>query len=145
MVSKMMEPYPKIVMVWVGPKCLIDIRSPEYLEIVLNSDKCLDRAEFYSFPYKTGLLVSGGDLWKRHRKLLNPAFSTSKLNAFLPIINDKARKLTDVLDNYVDKDPFNVARLLSALTLESLLRTSFGLEREFINNPFDKIFAIVKA
>lgn len=140
----MVAHFPDIVHGWVGPFVLIDLRHPEYIKKVLNSDKCLDRADFYSFPYKTGLLISGGELWKRHRKLLNPAFSTNKLNAFLPTVNEKARKLTDVLGGYVDKDAFNVVRLLSALTLESLLSTSFGLERDFINNPFDRIFAIAK-
>lgn len=140
----MVAHFPDIVHGWVGPFVLIDLRHPEYIKKVLNSDKCLDRADFYSFPYKTGLLISGGELWKRHRKLLNPAFNTNKLNAFLPTVNEKARKLTEVLRGYVDKDAFNVVRLLSALTLESLLSTSFGLERDFINNPFDRIFAIAK-
>lgn len=62
----------------------------------------------------------------------------------MPIINSKARKLSDVLSDYAGKDSFNIVRLLSALTLESLLQTSFGLEKDFINNPFDRFFAIVK-
>lgn len=84
------------------------------------------------------------DLWRRHRKLLNPAFSATKLNKFFPIVNLKARKLSNKLDEFVDQDPFNVFRLLSALTLESLLMTSFGLDRNFIDNPHDEIFTIVK-
>lgn len=143
-VEKMVAPFPNLSKGWVGPFCLIDIRNPEYLKKVLNSDKCIDRAAFYSFPYETGLLVSGGGLWRRHRKILNPAFSNNKLNKFLPIVNEKTRRLTDVLDGYVGKNEFNIVRLLSALTLESLLRTSFGLEKDFINNPYDRFFAVVK-
>ena len=143
-VDRMIKSNPDISLGWVGPICIIDVRNPEYLKIVLNSEKCIDRAVFYSFPYKTGLLFSGGDLWRRHRKILNPAFSTNKLNKFLPIINEKARKLIDVLDFFVTRDAFNVVRLLSALTLESLLKTSFRLEMDFINNPYDQFFDIVK-
>jgi len=83
-------------------------------------------------------------LWKRHRKILNPAFSTYKLNKFMPIVNEKARKLTDVLSVYQGQKEFNIIRLLSALTLENLLLSSFGLEKDFINNPYDNFFAIVK-
>lgn len=144
MVDKMIAHFPDICMGWVGPFCIIDVRNPDYIKKLLYSDKCIDRAAFYFFPYKTGLLISGGDLWKRHRKLLNPAFSTNRLNAFLPIVNEKARKLTQVLSGHASNDAFNVIRLLSALTLESLLQTSFGLEKDYINNPFDKIFAITK-
>lgn len=142
--EKIIAQYPNISKGWLGPFLLIDIRSPEYVKKVLNSDKCIDRADFYSFPYKTGLLMSGGALWRKNRKILNPSFSTNKLNKFMPIVNSKARKLTAVLHNYVDKDAFNVVRLLAALTLESLLRTSFGLEKDFINNPYDRFFTIVK-
>lgn len=144
MIETIIAPFPHISKGWLGPFCLIDIRNPEYVKKVLNSDKCIDRASFYSFPYKTGLLFSGGDLWKRHRKLLNPAFSTNKLNKFMPTVNQKARKLTDALDGFVGRDEFNVVRLLSALTIESLLRTSFGISRDFINNPYDRFFTIVK-
>jgi len=85
--------------------------------------------------------MSGGELWRRHRKIINPTFSTVKLNAFLPIINEKARKVTKVLEkSYLEKEEFNIVRLLSATTLENLLKSSFGLEKDFINNPGDKIF-----
>lgn len=144
-VEKIIAPFPDINKAWLGPFCIIDIRNPEYIKKILNSDKCIDRATFYSFPYKSGLLISGGELWKRHRKILNPAFSTYKLQKFMPIVNEKARKLTEVLENkYLGKEEFNIVRLLSALTLENLLRSSFGLEKDFINNPYDKFFAIVK-
>lgn len=161
-IERIIEHFPHLSKAWVGPFLIIDIRNPDYIKKILYSDKCIDRAVFYSFPYKTGLLHSGGgetrtlenfqlllktiflDLWKRHRKILNPAFSTNKLNRFLPIVNEKARKLTKVLNEKVDGDAFNIVRLLSALTLESLLRTSFELEKDFMNNPYSKIFAIVK-
>lgn len=144
-VERRIAAYPDLSKKWIGLFCLlVDIRKPDYIQKILNSDKCIERAAFYSFPYKTGLLISSGEVWKRHRKILNPAFSSNKLNRFLPIVNEKARKLTNVLNDYVDKEAFNIIRLLSALTLESLLRTSFGLERDFIHNPHDKFFAIVK-
>jgi cytochrome P450 len=83
-------------------------------------------------------------LWKKHRKIINPAFSLNKLNKFVPIINDKARKLVKVFEGKTNDGSINVVRFLSALTLESLLQTSFGLEKDFINNPYDRFFTIVK-
>lgn len=142
--EKIIAPFPDLSKGWLGPFCMIDLRKPEYIKKVLNSEKCIDRASFYSFPYKTGLLISGGEMWKRHRKILNPVFSTNKLNKFMPIVNEKARKLGEAINAHINKGEFNVVRLLSALTLENLLQSSFGLEKDFINNPFDKFFAIVK-
>lgn len=62
----------------------------------------------------------------------------------MPTVNGKARKLIEVFEGKVGENSVNIVRFLSALTIESLLRTSFGLEKDFINNPFHRFFAIVK-
>lgn len=62
----------------------------------------------------------------------------------MPIVNKKARKLIQVLQSRINKEEFNVVRLLSALTLENLLQSSFGLDTDFINNPFHKFFTAAK-
>lgn len=142
--SQLLKKHPKISHGWFGPHCLVDIREPDYIKIILNSEKCIDRADFYYFPYKTGLLASNGDMWRKHRKLINPAFSSRKIIQFLPSINEKARILVEVLDQYVEKDAFNVVRLLSALTIDSLMKTSFSLDKNFLKNPYDKFFDVVK-
>jgi hypothetical protein len=58
--EQIVAPYPDLCKGWLGPFLLIDVRNPEYIQKLLLSDKCLDRADFYSFPYKTGLLYSNG-------------------------------------------------------------------------------------
>jgi cytochrome P450 len=145
--AQSLSKHPTISKVWIGPICSIDIRHPNHIKMILHSDKCIDRAQPYKFgfsKYKTGLLASNGELWMRHRKILNPAFNANNLKKFLPIVNEKAQKLTKAFDILDNKEAFNVSRLIAALTLESLLNTSFNLEKDFINNPNDKFFTIVK-
>lgn len=62
--EKLVASFPDISKSWLGTFVLIDIRNPEYIKKILFSDKCFDRAEFYSFPYKTGLLYSNGGYFK---------------------------------------------------------------------------------
>lgn len=136
--------YPKISYSWLFHYCMVDIRDADYIKVILTSEKSLDRADFYFFPYKTGLLASSGDIWRKHRKMLNPAFSSGKILQFLPAINDKARILVEVLDSFVGKSSFNIVRHFSALTVDSLMKTSFGLDKNFLQNPYHKFFELVK-
>ena len=82
-----------------------------------------------------GLVVDGGDLWRSHRKLLNPAFYPTILQSFLPALNDKSKILVKVLAQHLDKEEFNIFHPLSGCTLETLLSTSIGLKKDIQNNP----------
>jgi cytochrome P450 len=142
--EKMFELFPNICYTFLFHFCMVDVRDAEYVKVILTSEKCIDRADFYYFPYKTGLLASSGDVWRKHRKILNPAFSNSKILQFIPAINEKARILIEVLEPKVGQPSFNVVRYFSALTVDSLMKTSFGLDKNFLLNPYHKFFELVK-
>ncbi|KOB69197.1 Cytochrome P450, family 4, subfamily V, polypeptide 2, partial [Operophtera brumata] len=46
-------------------------------------------------------------VWRKHRKLLNPAFSQHVINGFLPIFNDMSKMLVENLRKEVGKEPFD--------------------------------------
>ncbi len=46
--------------------------------------------------FGNGLLLSHGEEWKRQRKMLNPAFTLSRIKEFLPIFSSSARQLTNL-------------------------------------------------
>ena len=77
---------------------------------------------------QNGLLVDSGDLWRSHRKLFNPSFSSTILQSFLPSFNNKSRILVKILAKHLNKDEFDVFHPLTGCTLEALLSTSIGLE-----------------
>lgn len=61
---------------WLGPYLMIGIDDPDNLQIVFNSNECLNKSYQYEFlRNKTGLFSSKADIWKVDRKALNPTFN----------------------------------------------------------------------
>ncbi len=89
-----------------------------------------------------GIMTSEGDLWRRQRRMIQPAFHRKVLERFGALIDE-------VNDRYANRwvahaargEPVDVVDETSALTLEIVLRSIFGedlgrLERELGGNPF---------
>lgn len=58
---------------WFGPRLVIGVDDPEDMQTVLNADQCLDKPYMYGhLRNETGLLASKKELWKQHRRALNP-------------------------------------------------------------------------
>lgn len=123
--------YPTPSLVWYGPYCVVLIDQAKDLQIVLNSSKCQDKSEVYQFVGLTkGLVVAGGSLWKTHRKLLDPSFHINVLQSFIPVFNEKSRRLVREFEKRLNQPEDDVFLQLSACTLETLLNTMFGIERD---------------
>ena len=120
---------------WAGYMCVVVIDKPDDLQVVLNSQDAIDKSVVYRKTIEHGLLVDGGNLWRTHRKLLNPSFYPTILQSFLPIFNRKSKILVKVLTKHLNKGEFDVYHPLSGCTLESLLSTSIGLEKDIQNDP----------
>lgn len=114
---------------------LLFVDAPDDLQIILNSQDCTDKSSLYNIiPLQKGLLLAGGDLWKNHRKLLNPSFYVNVLQSFTPLFNQKSKILVKVLMKYESNGEFNVYQPLSACTLETLLATSIGIDQDIQND-----------
>jgi len=142
--SEFFASFPSIGKIWLGSICIIDIRKPEYIKIVLTSNNCTVKPNGYGLPYKTGLLAAGGHDWKRHRRALNPAFSLEKVNTFYPIFNEKAKRLCISLDALVNQEAFSIRRIIASYTLETLLKTSLRLDKNVIEDPSQLLLKSLK-
>ena len=108
------------------------LSRPEHAEHVLavNQDNYVK-----AFTYRplralvgNGLLTSEGELWRRHRRLIQPVFSRRDVAGFGPQITASARRLATRWDRLAEGAPVDVAREMSALTLEIVGLALFGAD-----------------
>lgn len=121
-----------IIRLWVGPKPVVILYSPETVEPLLSSTSNVNKADLYSVfePWiGEGLVTSKRAKWRFRRKILTPAFHFRILIDFLPIINREATKLIKVFNQpkYVKKDTvFDVMPSIAHCTLDTICETAMG-------------------
>jgi cytochrome P450 len=75
-----------------------------------------------------GLLVSEGEHWHRHRRLIQPLFSRRHIAGFAPQMTDAARCLLERWGGLADGTTVNASAEMSALTLDVAGRVLFSAD-----------------
>lgn len=115
---------------WFGPTIAIGIDDPEDMQTILNADQCLDKPYLYEhLRNETGLFSSGKELWKVHRRALNPTFSTKIMNSFIPTFNRKAQILVQQLERHIDTE-FDIYRPVFKALTDMIMNTGLGMNWE---------------
>ncbi|XP_008474809.1 cytochrome P450 4g15-like [Diaphorina citri] len=129
-----------VVKVWVGPRLLVFLKDPRDVEIILSSHVHIDKSPEYRFfkPWLgNGLLISTGEKWRAHRKLIAPTFHLNVLKSFLDLFNQNSRAV--VLERTVPNSR------LSWSTPEILLETAMGVNKKTQNQSgFEYAMAVMK-
>jgi cytochrome P450 len=117
-----------IVTLPVGLQKRILLTHPDHIEQVL----VIQQAKFHKSELTKlitgrmlgqGLLISEGDFWRRQRRLAQPAFHRSRINAYAVTMNEIAHAH---IRDWRDGDRRDMAQEMMALTLDVALRTLFG-------------------
>lgn len=128
--------YPSVMKIWLGPELVIFASTPESLQIVLNSQKCIDKSTLYDRLVLTqGLVIVNGPMWKKHRKILNPSFRISVLQELIPTFDEKSRIFVKNLEAKVGNEQFNIFNYMSACSLETLLKGTMEIDRDIQSDP----------
>lgn len=102
------------------------LRHPEHLQAVLITHASKMRKEHTAFELLSrvvgeGLLTTDGEIWRRQRRMLQPAFSRERLASYGRTMADEAARVADTLRGEVD-----VSREMMELTLRVVCRTLFS-------------------
>lgn len=114
---------------FLGYKVLIFLSDPLDIEVILNSH--LTKSAEYRFfkPWLgDGLLISNGEKWRSHRKLIAPTFHQIVLKNFIGAFNRNSWRLVKRLQKEVGKE-FDIHDYMSEVTVDILLETAMGHPR----------------
>lgn len=124
--------YENVVKMWVGPRLLLFLFHPDDVEQILSSQVYIDKAVEYRFfePWLgNGLLISTGQKWRSHRKLIAPTFHLNVLKSFIDLFNANSRDLIAKLKKEGEKT-FDCHDYMSECTVEILLETAMGVSKK---------------
>uniref|UniRef100_A0A674EAC3 aromatase n=1 Tax=Salmo trutta TaxID=8032 RepID=A0A674EAC3_SALTR len=95
-VVKWGESYPLAFQMWFGPfVSFLNIHHPDYVKTILASTEPKDDFLYrFLIPWiGDGLLVSEGQKWFRHRRLLTPGFHYDVLKPYVKLMADSAKTM----------------------------------------------------
>ncbi|KAM4887977.1 uncharacterized protein RHO17_009844 [Thomomys bottae] len=135
-VTQLVGTYPRGFMVWLGPVFpLINLCHPDMVRSVLNASAAIAPKDmiFYEFlrPWLgDGLLLSAGDKWSRHRRMLTPAFHFNILKPYLRVFQDSVNAMHAKWQRLISEgvERLDMFEHISLMTLDSLLKCVFGFD-----------------
>nr|WKR34924.1 cytochrome P450 CYP4G353 [Monolepta hieroglyphica] len=137
----------EVVRLWLGPRLLIGVLNADDAEIILGSTVHLEKSPDYHLfePWLgDGLLISKGEKWRSHRKMIAPTFHTAILKSFMPVFNKNAAALVNSFRKEKGK-VFDCHDYLSSTTVDTLLETAMGVTKTTEDNTgFDYAMAVMK-
>uniref|UniRef100_A0A8C5G8T4 aromatase n=1 Tax=Gouania willdenowi TaxID=441366 RepID=A0A8C5G8T4_GOUWI len=122
--------YPYAYPLWFGPSiCFINAHHPDYVKSILTSTEPKD--EFgYGFLESWiggGLLLSKGQKWFRHRRLLTPGFHYDVLKPYVKLMSESAQIMLDKWEKFANtNEVFELFENVSLMTLDTILKCAFS-------------------
>jgi cytochrome P450 len=127
MMSNAADRYGDAVRIAVGPKTLYFFNQPDYAKHVLadNSGNYHKGIGLHQArrALGDGLLTSEGELWRKQRKVIQPAFQAKRIAGQAGVIVREASAMIGRLRELAGTGPVNVTAQLTGLTLGVLGRT----------------------
>jgi len=69
-------------------------------------------------------------LWKKHRKILNPAFSSAKMKRLLPTIENCTKIFLERLSSVDNQSTINIYQIYKRLTMDVICQCAFSIDTE---------------
>ncbi|XP_074162470.1 cytochrome P450 4F11-like isoform X2 [Sminthopsis crassicaudata] len=151
-ICELVTTFREVFLLWSGPlHPVVLICHPDYIRPLTSASANISPKDklFYGFfePWLgDGLLLSQGDKWNRHRRLLTPAFHFDILKPYIKIFN----KSTDIMHMkwrhlcVGSSIRLNVFEHISLMTLDSLQKCVFSHNSHCQEKPSAYISAILE-
>jgi cytochrome P450 len=124
---KMMDIFKNInglTVLWFLHKPVVCVTLPEDLKIVLNSKHCQSKPSFITAligEHSENMFFGSADVWRSHRRILNPYFTSQAVPSLFPIIKDRVGAMMKMMEKKEHRSEFNIYSVMAAMSLESIL------------------------
>ncbi|XP_058148522.1 cytochrome P450 4F2-like [Dasypus novemcinctus] len=150
--EELVATYPQGFVSWLGPLLPIVIMwHPDIVRCVTNISATIAPKDMVFYPFLKpwlgdGLLLSNGNKWSRHRRMLTPAFHFNILKPYTKIFNESTNIMHDkwkrlALEGSARLDMFEH---ISLMTLDSLQKCVFSFNSHCQEKPSKYITAILE-
>ena len=102
------------------------------VENAANYPKTAFGLRFFAALFGGGLLGIGGETWRRHRRVMAPAFDPRSVAAYGPAITATAEAFLERWAALPDGAPIDMAKEMEVLTLRVISRTVFSTDGDEI-------------
>ncbi|MDQ5845997.1 MAG: cytochrome P450 [Acidobacteriota bacterium] len=117
--------------------------NPEHIEYVLSTNaknfiksRSL-RSPFFQKLVGNGLLTSEGEVWKRQRRLAQPAFHRQRISAYADVMVEYASRM---ISSWREGEVRDIHRDMMRLTLEIVVKTLFNAD---VSGDADKVSKVL--
>ncbi|XP_043555263.1 cytochrome P450 4B1-like isoform X2 [Chiloscyllium plagiosum] len=123
--------YPYAHPLWFGPfTVFLSINHPDYAKTLLTTTEPKDDMvyQFITPWIGDGLLVSAGQKWFRHRRLLTPGFHYDVLKTYVRLVAESTKIMLDKWEQIYTKESHTLElyQEISLMTLDSILKCAFS-------------------
>ncbi|KAJ3051080.1 hypothetical protein HK097_007943 [Rhizophlyctis rosea] len=158
--AQLVEKYGNIVMLKLFSRQIVITRDPDVAKRVLNPSSSdpeftrPDNSKIFVIPYMLFALGTD-DLWKRHRKFLQPAFGPSHLRFALDASNEVMDELCRIWEGQISAKPdgklrTNARDVMTSVTMDIIGKVAFSYDFKSVlhltshNAPQHSIDTILK-
>ncbi|XP_063914423.1 cytochrome P450 4C1-like [Zophobas morio] len=139
------DTYRPVMKGWVGSCLYIVTMRPTDVEKILTN--CLNKSPFYeklNDVVKNTLLTSKVDVWKKHRKMINPSFNLKILNSFHDVFVKYSREIVKFLNDAEGSEQEDFVSVVWEQTFDAALETSANVRPHLIKDRYSAIRAAMK-
>jgi len=98
--SALIRNHGKTIRIMIGPKIQFLVTDPKDVEVILGSQKLIDKSDEYDFITEwlgTGLLIATGEKWFKRRKVITPTFHFKILEQFVEVFDKHSATFVEIL------------------------------------------------